>query len=154
MDDGDEPSKGQGRGRGRGETAAGAAAAAGRGRGRGRGRGSAGASPAQPGSLTQQQDKSGLDDKIDLLIQEESRKRQRMMTNDGNGRDLVDDEAQQPSAEEVAKLMGFEAFGSTKGQLVDTNVSTAAKGGRAPRQFRKARQYMNRKGGFNQLLSD
>ena len=42
-------------------------------------------------------------------------------------------------------ILGFDGFGTTKNMHVIDNSTTAAKGGRAPRQARKARQYMNLK---------
>jgi len=48
-------------------------------------------------------------------------------------------------ADDVMQLLGFESFGSTKNTHVIDNSTTAARGGRAPRQARKARQYMNLK---------
>lgn len=61
--------------------------------------------------------------------------------NDFEGSQSVDEQ-------EMAKLMGFSGFSSTKGKKVDGNdvgeVHVILK--------RKYRQYMNRKGGFNRPL--
>jgi len=57
----------------------------------------------------------------------------------GNG------EVAETSDVDLRTLLGFEGFGSTKNSHVDDNSTTAARGGRAPRQTRKARQYMNLK---------
>lgn len=46
---------------------------------------------------------------------------------------------------QVQDLLGVQDFGSTKNAHVADNSKTAARGGRAPKQSRKARQYMNRK---------
>jgi U4/U6.U5 tri-snRNP-associated protein 3 len=55
--------------------------------------------------------------------------------------------------EQMTKLLGFSgAFGSTKGQAVEDNQSTAARGVAAKNKARKYRQYMNRKNGFNRPL--
>lgn len=54
--------------------------------------------------------------------------------------------------EQMRKLLGFEGFGTTKGQAVEDNQSTAARGGAAKNKARKYRQYMNRKNGFNRPL--
>ena len=54
--------------------------------------------------------------------------------------------------EQMRKLLGFNGFGSTKGEAVDDNQSSAARGGAAKNKARKYRQYMNRKSGFNRPL--
>ena len=54
--------------------------------------------------------------------------------------------------EQMRRLLGFNGFGSTKGEAVDDNQSTAARGGAAKNKARKYRQYMNRKSGFNRPL--
>ena len=54
--------------------------------------------------------------------------------------------------EQMRKLLGFNGFGSTKGEAVADNQSTAARGGAAKNKARKYRQYMNRKSGFNRPL--
>lgn len=54
--------------------------------------------------------------------------------------------------EQMRKLLGIDGFGSTKGEAVDDNQSTAARGGAAKNKARKYRQYMNRKNGFNRPL--
>eukprot|EP00934_Nitzschia_sp_Nitz4_P000811 Nitzschia sp. Nitz4//scaffold497_size4732//407//739//NITZ4_009235-RA/size4732-processed-gene-0.1-mRNA-1//1//CDS//3329553080//811//frame0 len=46
----------------------------------------------------------------------------------------------------------FGGFGCTKGQAVEDNQSTAARGAAAKNKARKYRQYMNRKNGFNRAL--
>jgi hypothetical protein len=45
----------------------------------------------------------------------------------------------------LKQLVGIVSFGSTKNTHVEDNSKTAAKGGRAPKQTRTARQYMNKK---------
>ena len=54
--------------------------------------------------------------------------------------------------EQMRKLLGFNGFGSTKGEAVEDNQSSAARGGAAKNKARKYRQYMNRKNGFNRPL--
>jgi U4/U6.U5 tri-snRNP-associated protein 3 len=54
--------------------------------------------------------------------------------------------------EQMRKLMGIECFGSTKGQKVEDNHQTSARGVAAKNKARKYRQYMNRKNGFNRPL--
>ena len=54
--------------------------------------------------------------------------------------------------EQMRKLMGIDGFGSTKGQKVDDNFSTSARGVVQKNKARKYRQYMNRKNGFNRPL--
>ena len=54
--------------------------------------------------------------------------------------------------EQMRKLLGIDGFGSTKGEAVEDNQSTAARGGAAKNKARKYRQYMNRKSGFNRPL--
>lgn len=55
--------------------------------------------------------------------------------------------------EQMRLLLGFAGgFGSTKGQKVEDNHSTSARGTVAKHKGRKYRQYMNRKGGFNRPL--
>jgi len=54
--------------------------------------------------------------------------------------------------EQMKKLLGFDGFGSTKGDSVEDNQSTAARGVAAKNKARKYRQYMNRKSGFNRPL--
>ena len=54
----------------------------------------------------------------------------------------------------MAQLMGFGGFGSTKGQHVEDNDKSAARGACAkPLLKREYRQYMHRKGGFNRELA-
>lgn len=55
--------------------------------------------------------------------------------------------------EQMKALLGFGGgFGSTKGQKVDDNHKSSAKGAAAKNKARKYRQYMNRKNGFNRPL--
>jgi U4/U6.U5 tri-snRNP-associated protein 3 len=54
--------------------------------------------------------------------------------------------------EQMKKLLGFDGFGSTKGEAVADNKNTAARGVAAKNKARKYRQYMNRKNGFNRPL--
>lgn len=53
--------------------------------------------------------------------------------------------------EQMQRLLGFGGFGTTKGQKVDDNHNSSAKGAAAKHKARKYRQYMNRKGGFKNL---
>jgi len=55
-------------------------------------------------------------------------------------------------AEQMQMLLGFGGFGTTKGQKVEDNHSSSAKGAAAKNKARKYRQYMNRKNGFNRPL--
>ena len=54
--------------------------------------------------------------------------------------------------EQMQRLLGFSGFASTKGDQVEDNKTTAAKGAATKNKARKYRQYMNRKGGFNRPL--
>lgn len=55
--------------------------------------------------------------------------------------------------EQMQLLLGFTGgFGSTKGEKVASNQTTAAVGVAAKNKARKYRQYMNRKNGFNRPL--
>ena len=55
--------------------------------------------------------------------------------------------------EQMKMLLGFSGgFGSTKGEAVEDNQSSAARGAAAKNKARKYRQYMNRKNGFNRPL--
>lgn len=54
--------------------------------------------------------------------------------------------------EQMQRLLGFSGFGTTKGQEVEDNKTSAAKGTASKNKARKYRQYMNRKGGFNRPL--
>jgi U4/U6.U5 small nuclear ribonucleoproteins len=54
--------------------------------------------------------------------------------------------------EQMKKLLGFDGFGSTKGEAVQDNQNSAARGAAAKNKARKYRQYMNRKNGFNRPL--
>jgi U4/U6.U5 tri-snRNP-associated protein 3 len=54
--------------------------------------------------------------------------------------------------EQMRKLLGFEGFGSTNGEAVEDNQSSAARGVAGKHKARKYRQYMNRKSGFNRPL--
>ena len=54
--------------------------------------------------------------------------------------------------EQMMKLMGIQGFGSTKGEAVEDNQKSAARGVAAKNKARKYRQYMNRKNGFNRPL--
>ncbi|CAB9516611.1 Small nuclear ribonucleoprotein 27kDa (U4 U6.U5) [Seminavis robusta] len=55
--------------------------------------------------------------------------------------------------EQMKRLLGFSGgFGSTSGQQVEDNQSSAAQGAAAKNKARKYRQYMNRKNGFNRPL--
>jgi U4/U6.U5 tri-snRNP-associated protein 3 len=53
----------------------------------------------------------------------------------------------------MRRLLGFSGgFATTKGQEVEDNRKSAARGVAAKNKARKYRQYMNRKGGFNRPL--
>lgn len=55
--------------------------------------------------------------------------------------------------EQMRALLGFTSgFGSTKGQKVEDNHKTSARGAASKNKARKYRQYMNRKHGFNRPL--
>ncbi len=55
--------------------------------------------------------------------------------------------------EQMQKLLGFSGgFATTKGQEVEDNTKSAARGASGKNKARKYRQYMNRKGGFNRPL--
>lgn len=54
--------------------------------------------------------------------------------------------------EQMKKLLGFSGFNSTKGEAVEDNHKTAARGVATKNKARKYRQYMNRKNGFNRPL--
>lgn len=55
--------------------------------------------------------------------------------------------------EQMQRLLGFGGgFGTTKGQKVEDNHRSSAKGAAAKHKARKYRQYMNRKNGFNRPL--
>jgi len=54
--------------------------------------------------------------------------------------------------EQMRKLLGFDGFGSTKGEAVEDNKNSAARGVATKNKARKYRQYMNRKSGFNRPL--
>ena len=150
MEANDAAGRGRGRGRGRGASApvapGGLEESAPTGRGRGRGRGGS-TSAYSDGSI------------VELAqVGDDARKRQRTEEEEGLSHSSkvqrVHDDFNDPSAAEVAALMGFDSFATTKNTQVESNITTAARGARAPKQFRKARQYMNRKGGFNQPLSE
>ena len=53
--------------------------------------------------------------------------------------------------EQMKKLLGFGGFGSSKGESVKDNQSSAARGLATKNKARKYRQYMNRKNGFNRV---
>jgi U4/U6.U5 tri-snRNP-associated protein 3 len=56
-------------------------------------------------------------------------------------------------AEQMRMLLGFTGeFGSTKGEKVEDNHVSSARGVAAKNKARKYRQYMNRKNGFNRPL--
>ncbi len=55
--------------------------------------------------------------------------------------------------EQMKRLLGFSGgFATTKGEEVEDNAKSAAKGAAGKNKARKYRQYMNRKGGFNRPL--
>ena len=58
------------------------------------------------------------------------------------------------SEAQMARLMGFGGFGSTKGKEVADNQHGAARGAVKKNQNRSYRQYMNRRGGFNRPLEN
>mmetsp|Transcript_12254 Transcript_12254/g.19915 ORF Transcript_12254/g.19915 Transcript_12254/m.19915 type:complete len:172 (+) Transcript_12254:281-796(+) len=63
-------------------------------------------------------------------------------------------ENRQTDEEKMMALMGFSGFNTTKGTAVKDNQVGPAKGGKAAKNTRKYRQYMNRKGGFNRALDN
>lgn len=54
--------------------------------------------------------------------------------------------------DQMAVLMGFQGFATTKNTVVADNHSSAARGGVKKNKERHYRQYMNRRGGFNRPL--
>lgn len=70
-----------------------------------------------------------------------------MSSHAGTNEEQVDKELTEE--EQMAKLLGFAGFASTHGQQIESNVTTAARGGRFKVPGRKFRQYMNRRDGFN-----
>ena len=63
--------------------------------------------------------------------------------------DTAGDEEEDPDAA-MMRLMGFSGFDSTKGkEVADPNANASAV---FKKSVRTARQYMNRKGGFNRAL--
>lgn len=55
--------------------------------------------------------------------------------------------------EQMQRLLGFSGgFATTKGEAVEDNTKSAARGAAGKNKARKYRQYMNRKGGFNRPL--
>jgi len=55
--------------------------------------------------------------------------------------------------EQMQRLLGFSGgFSTTKGEEVEDNKKSAARGAAGKNKARKYRQYMNRKGGFNRPL--
>ena len=55
--------------------------------------------------------------------------------------------------EQMRRLLGFSGgFTTTKGEKVEDNAKSAARGAASKNKARKYRQYMNRKGGFNRPL--
>jgi len=65
-------------------------------------------------------------------------------TNDQD-EDKVEIELEDAMDPELAAMMGFKGFGTTKNKKVDDNHETAAKGAAAKnKQKRKAQQYMNK----------
>ncbi len=55
--------------------------------------------------------------------------------------------------EQMKRLLGFSGgFATTKGEEVEDNSKSAARGAAGKNKARKYRQYMNRKGGFNRPL--
>ncbi|CCI46647.1 unnamed protein product [Albugo candida] len=57
-----------------------------------------------------------------------------------------------PDEEQLRLLFGFNGFDSTKGKIVQDNLTTAATGACRKDTKREYRQYMNRLGGFNRPL--
>jgi hypothetical protein len=77
-------------------------------------------------------------------------KRLRLDNSEDNLNEFEEGEVMNGSEEEIEQrkiqaLLGIEGFGSTKNSHVNDNSNTAACGGRAPKQSRKARQYMNQR---------
>ena len=57
-----------------------------------------------------------------------------------------------PDEEQLRLLFGFSKFDSTKGKIVQDNLTIAAAGACPKDTKREYRQYMNRLGGFNRPL--
>ena len=62
-------------------------------------------------------------------------------------------EEEEDEEAEMARLMGFGDFSTTKGKPVDDNILGAGAGAVSKHKARKYRQYMNRKSGFNRPLA-
>ena len=92
------------------------------------------------------------DKELEVLDQEQIQEKERFKPQDTiievNQDELegLDDE------EQMKMLLGFDGFGSTKGEAVQDNQNSAARGAAAKNKARKYRQYMNRKNGFNRPL--
>jgi U4/U6.U5 tri-snRNP-associated protein 3 len=85
---------------------------------------------------------------LDQVVEEEPNKKPQESIIEVKPEDLegLDEE------EQMKKLLGFGGFGSTKGESVEDNQSSAARGVATKNKARKYRQYMNRKNGFNRPL--
>lgn len=78
------------------------------------------------------------------------KKKQKDLNEDGEAN--PDEDEEEEDDEEMAALLGFSGFNTTKGKAVAENQSGAAVGAVSKHKARKYRQYMNRKGGFNRPL--
>ena len=63
-----------------------------------------------------------------------------------------EDDGEDDEEAQMQRLMGISGFGSTKGEKVESNHNSSARGAAAKHKARKYRQYMNRKNGFNRPL--
>ena len=71
----------------------------------------------------------------------------------GGAKEKVEGEEEEDEEAEMARLMGFGDFSTTKGKQIDDNTLGAGAGAVAKHKARKYRQYMNRKSGFNRPLA-
>lgn len=90
-------------------------------------------------------------------LEEKEQQQQRQKHNEGPKNSIIqvnpDELEGMDEEEQMMALLGFGGgFGSTKGQKVDDNHKSSARGAAAKNKARKYRQYMNRKGGFNRPL--
>jgi U4/U6.U5 tri-snRNP-associated protein 3 len=92
------------------------------------------------------------DKELEVLDQEQIQEKERFKPQD-TIIEVNQDELEGLDEEEQMKmLLGFDGFGSTKGEAVQDNQNSAARGAAAKNKARKYRQYMNRKNGFNRPL--
>lgn len=75
-----------------------------------------------------------------------------LSTNPGE-REKIEGEEEEDDEAEMARLMGFGDFSTTKGKQIDDNKLGAGAGAVSKHKARKYRQYMNRKSGFDRPLA-